>query len=302
MAKRNEIENDYTPPKRKLYFRVLKRLMKGRYKEPTYVYLGDRIKNGGLILSNHEGTDAPMSLEMYLKRPIRMWGTGEMNSGLVRLYKYQTRVYYHEKKHWNLTLARLFCLLASPLTNMFYSGFDLISTYQDIRFVKTLRQSVAEIEDGTNIVIFPEISNDGYKPQLDGFHEGFLVLADACRKKGIDLPIYVTYFRKSDGLYIVDAPVMYSELIRDGASRADIARRLCDRCNELGRMEFDERTLERMREGGDHAAPSAILSPEQLEQRLAFGKGDSKAKKSDAEEKGKDVAPRAEKSKSKKAS
>ncbi|MBQ8371853.1 MAG: hypothetical protein IJX38_02795 [Clostridia bacterium] len=300
MAEKIEFENDFVPPKRKLYFRVLKRLMKGRYKEPTYVYLGDRIRNSSIILSNHEGTDAPMSLEMYLKRPVRMWGTGEMNSGLVKLYKYQTRVYYHEKKHWNLFLARMFCLLASPLTNMFYSGFDLISTYHDIRFVKTLRESVAEIEKGTNIVIFPEVSNEGYKPQLDGFHEGFLVLADACRKKGIDLPIYVSYFRKSDGLYIVDAPVMYSELTRNGATRADIARRLCNRCNEIGRMEFDEATLARMRAGGDHAVPTVTLTPEQFGEKLISDTKKNKKAASDAN--GDDEATRAEKKAAKKVS
>lgn len=261
---------EYKPPKRKLYFRILKRLMKGRYKEPTYVYLGERIGDGGIILSNHEGTDAHMSIEMYLKRPMRMWGTAEMNSGLAKLYKYQTRVYYHEKKHWNLLLARLFCLLASPLTYMFYSGFDLISTYGDIRFVKTLRESTDEIKKGTNIVIFPEVSNEGYKPQLDGFHEGFTALADNCRRNGIDVPIYVTYYRKSDRLYIVDAPVMYSELIREGAGRADIAARLCERCNEIGRMEFDEQTLERMREGGSHAVPTATLSVEDFERKLGI--------------------------------
>ena len=76
--------------KRKLYFRILKKLMSGRYKEPRFVYLGEEITSGGLILSNHEGTDAPMSLEMYLDRPLRMWGASEMNSGLIQLYKYQT--------------------------------------------------------------------------------------------------------------------------------------------------------------------------------------------------------------------
>ena len=102
--------------KRPLYFRILKKLMRSRYKEPRFIYLGEEFENGALILSNHEGTDSPMSLEIYCDKPIRMWGTGEMNSGLISLYKYQTRYYYHEKKHWNLHLARLFCLLASPLT------------------------------------------------------------------------------------------------------------------------------------------------------------------------------------------
>lgn len=122
--------------------------MKCRYKRPEFVFLGEDFTNGAIILSNHEGTEAPMSLELYCDKPFRMWGTYEMNSGLVKLYKYQTRVYYHEKKHWNLHLARLFCLVASPLTNLFYKGLNLISTYKDARFLKTIRESVSTIEKG----------------------------------------------------------------------------------------------------------------------------------------------------------
>ena len=234
----NSTTNEKMPcaKRRKLYFRFLKRLMRGRYKEPSFIYLGEEITTGALILSNHEGTDAPLSMEIYLDRPIRMWGAHEMNSGLIKMYQYQSRVYYHEKKHWNLHLARLFCLIASPLTNLFYSGLELISTYSDTRFVKTIRESVAAIKAGDNIVIYPEDSTKGYLKELEGFHEGFLMLADVCRAKGIDLPIFVTYFRKSDRTYIIDKPVLYSTLTSTGKSREEIARMLCDRCNELGRM------------------------------------------------------------------
>ena len=51
--------------KRKLHFRILKRLMRPRYKRPAFIYLGEEITNGGVILSNHEGTDAPMSFEIW---------------------------------------------------------------------------------------------------------------------------------------------------------------------------------------------------------------------------------------------
>ena len=51
--------------KRKPYFEVLKKIMKVRYKKPRFIYLGDPFDNGALILSNHEGTDSPMSLEIY---------------------------------------------------------------------------------------------------------------------------------------------------------------------------------------------------------------------------------------------
>lgn len=228
------------PVKRgKGWFRFMKRLMLGRYKKPNFVYLGEEIGEGGIVLSNHEGTDAPMSLEIYLDRPIRFWGAWEMNSGLIKMYKYQTRVYYHEKKHWNLHLARLFCLLASPLTNLFYKGLNLISTYRDARFRKTLKESVEAIKEGYNIVIFPEDSANGYLEELESFYAGFAMLAEMCKKQGIDVPVYVSYFRKKDLTYIVDKPVLYSELCKDGAAREEIAKRLVERCNELGKMQFE---------------------------------------------------------------
>ena len=226
--------------KRKLYFRILKTIMKVRYKKPRFIYLGKPFENGALILSNHEGTDSPMSLEIYCDKPIRMWGAHEMNSGLVSLYKYQTKVYFHEKKHWNIHLARLFCLIASPLTHLFYAGFDLISTYRDVRLVKTMRESLEALQSGDNIVIFPEDSTNGYLCELEGFHEGFVLLAELCQRKRMDVPIYVSYFRKSDKTYIFDAPVMYSELSAKYKSRDQIASYLCNRCNELGKMQFDE--------------------------------------------------------------
>ncbi|MBQ1280862.1 MAG: hypothetical protein IIY16_01280, partial [Oscillospiraceae bacterium] len=154
---------------RKWWFKLLKKLMKGRYKRPEFIYLGKKFDKSAIILSNHEGTDAPLSLELYCDQPIRMWGAAEMNSGLIPMYQYQTKVYYHEKKHWNLHLARAFCLLASPLTNIFYKGLNLISTYHDTRFRKTLRESIEALEAGESIVIFPEDSKNGYLAELEGF-------------------------------------------------------------------------------------------------------------------------------------
>lgn len=244
MSKKKKEIKKITSPKenRRLWFRGFKKFLRltGRYKKPEFIYLGKEFDYGGLIISNHEGTDAPLSLELHTDKPLRMWGASEMNSGLIPMYKYQSRVYYHEKKHWNLFLARLFCLIASPLTNLFYKGLNLISTYRDARFVKTIRESFEAVQAGENIVVFPEDSTNGYLDQLEGFHLGFVMFAEICHKRGIDLPIYVTYFKKKELKYIVDAPVYYSTLAEGGRTRAEIAKILLDRCNELGRMTFDK--------------------------------------------------------------
>jgi hypothetical protein len=96
------------------------------------------------------------------------------------------------------------------------------------------------LKQGDNIVVFPEDSKNGYLEQLEGFFAGFVMLAEVCYKRGMDVPIFVTYFRRKDLKYIIDAPIKYSELAKGGATRADIAKRLLDRCNELGRMTFDK--------------------------------------------------------------
>ncbi len=225
--------------KRKWWFRLIKKITTCKYKQPTFVFLGEKFEKSSIVLSNHEGTDAPMSLEIYYDAPLRMWGTYQMNSGLKKMYKYQTRVYYHEKKGWNLHLARLFCLLASPLTNLFYKGLDLISTYQDGRFLITLRESVNALKDGDNIVIFPEDSKNGYLPELEGFYHGFASLAELCERKGVDAPIVVTYFKKKERIYVIDKPVYYRDLKAQGLTREEIVKKLLARCNELGKMTFD---------------------------------------------------------------
>lgn len=221
---------------RKRWFKNFKKLLKVRYKKTTFVYLGEKPSHKSIILSNHEGTDAPLSLEIYCDFPVRFWGTGEMNGGLKNLYKYQTRVYYHEKKHWPLWWARTFCLLASPLTHLFYRGLNLISTFQDSRFRTTLKESVQAIKDGDNVVIFPEKSDNGYQEVLQGFYDGFFVFASQCRKAGIDVDIYTCYFQKKKRVYIFDKPIKFSELLERFGSREEITKFLLDTCNNLNKV------------------------------------------------------------------
>lgn len=233
--------------KRSLGFRFYKGFLKLFKQKSLFVDLGDGSEQPGVMLCNHVSTKAPLSIELFLDRPTRMWGAHEMNRGIIQTYKYQTKVYYHEKKGWPLWLARIFCLLASPLTSLFYTGINLIETFRDVRFHKTIRESIETLKKGVNVVIFPEDSTNGYLDELEGLHNGFLVMLEACYKRGMDIPVYATYFCKQNGIHMIDKPIMYSELIKDSATKNDIAKRLCDRMNELGRMarSMDRKTVKK---------------------------------------------------------
>lgn len=223
--------------KEKRWYRNLKRIMRHFIKKTEFIYIGEQFKEGTLILSNHEGTKAPLAWELYNSTPVRFWGNEEMNSGLKRLYRYQTKVFYHGKLHWNIHLARLFCLIASPLTNMFYCGIKPISIRAGFGLKQTITDTIDCVsERKENIVIFPEDSTKGYLEVLEGFHPGFILLCEQCLKKGIDLPIAVSYFRKADKKYIIDQPILYSTLKAKYQTKEELAQALCDRCNELGQM------------------------------------------------------------------
>lgn len=239
---------DKRKKQRKLSFKIIKQITKIKYKKPAFIFLGEEIKDGSIILCNHEGTDAPMSLEIYCKNYLRMWGTHEMNSGLKMMYKYQTLEYYHKRKGWNLTLARLFCLIASPLTNLFYSGLNLISTYKDIRFTKTLKESYNAIKNKENIVIFPEDSTNGYLEELESFFKGFAKLAEYTHKKGLNVPIYVAYYQNKNKVFVIDKPVYFKDYIYDDKTLDEMAIILKNRCNELGKMSFSREELKLSKE------------------------------------------------------
>ena len=216
-------------------YRGFKRILMWFFKEPEFIYLGGKPEKGSIILCNHVGVSGPLNLEFYFDPTFnfRFWGTHEMNDGLISTYKYQSYTFYHKKKGWNLFLARLFCILAAPVSNMFYKGLNLIPTYRDTRLKNTLKLSVEEIKKGKNIIIFPENSENGYQDVLQGYHPGFTLLCKQCKKADIDVPIYVAYYNKYNNTYVFDKPVYYSTFAEKGLERDEICKVLCDRANEL---------------------------------------------------------------------
>ncbi|MGI6072922.1 MAG: hypothetical protein ACOX75_07990 [Lachnospiraceae bacterium] len=202
--------------------------------EPHFEFRGNNPTEPSIILSNHVGMKGPVKWYLYFKLKHKLWGTHEMTEGFLAVHKYLTATYFHRKKHFSPFMAMFIGTIASPFVNMFYKALDLIPTYRDHRFRKTVRSSFAAIRDGYNIVIFPEDSSDGYHDHLTKFFAGFAVFADNCLKKGVDLPVFTSYFKKEENRFIIDAPILFSQLKKNHGSFYNIAAALCNRTNALG--------------------------------------------------------------------
>ena len=73
------------------------------------------------------------------------------------------------------------------------------------------------------------------------------MLAEVCKKAGIDVPIYVSYYKKKERVYVIDKPILYSEISSNGETKEEISNRLLNRCNELGKMTFDKEFLKKVK-------------------------------------------------------
>ena len=143
----------------------------------------------------------------------------------------------------NINLSKFVALLACPFVNLFYKGIRLIATYRDARLYNTISESVRAVKDNReNIVIFPENSDKGYFKHLKSFFAGFVVLAQQLFKNGIDVPVYVAYYKTETREYVFDAPVLFSELKAAYGSKAEIASHLLDRCNAIGDLDLQQKT------------------------------------------------------------
>lgn len=222
---------------RGVFFSGFKKFLRLFIKRPKLTLLSGELESkNSVILTNHVGASAPLKMELYYPHNIRLWGAHQMNDNLRSVYKYQSRIYYHQKKGWPLFSARLFCLIAAPLTYLFYRGLRLIPTYQDARFRSSLSESISAIKSGQNIVIFPEDSSKGYFDKLTEFRPGFVKLLEVALQENIDLNVVVAYLNKKKNEYIFDKPILASKLISKYPDKEDLAEALKNRCNELGEM------------------------------------------------------------------
>lgn len=210
------------------------------YTKPKYKFVEceDFPLQRAIYISNHVGSKVVPKLECHFPRLFRLWGAHQMNEGIGARFKYLFITYFNQKKHIPKFFSFFIALFVLPIMTLFYKGARFISTYTDMRFSKTIKESIATIENDESIVIFPENSSDGYHDELKEFHPGFYMIADKCYQKGIDLPIVKMYFQKKKNQFIVDKPIMFSKIKASGKSRTEVAEEFRIRVNELGKMDL----------------------------------------------------------------
>ena len=229
----------HLPKKDKFFFKIYKQFLRIFKKRVKFVYIDKKYPKGSLILSNHDFSNAPLAWELFSEEEVRLLGTEEMNSGIVRIYKYLSKIYFHQAHGFNIVLSCLISIVGAPIVYLFYKGLNLISIRHGISLKKTFNDSVISLMDyKETLVMFPEDSTHGYLEEVEKFMPGFVLICETALKRGYDVPLVVSYFKRKEKKCIVDSPILYTELKNKYKTKENMAEALKNRCNELGKSNY----------------------------------------------------------------
>ncbi len=238
MQRKKPNENKY---KDQPVWRGTARLLRLFFKKPRIVSLSGDIPDKAIYVANHAAMFGPLMYNLYLPAAVSQWGAYPMLGGWKQRYRYLKDVYFIQKRHKSKFAATVLAFLEAGFAPMFYKGLKVLPSYNDRRFIITMRKSFKTLDEGRGLIIFPEKSEEGYLETLTGFYGGFVVLAKYYRKlRGEDVPIYPIYYHPKYKKIVIGFPVYYGDCEAQGMDRNRIAEELCDRVNELFEQHIKE--------------------------------------------------------------
>ena len=146
----------YSDTKKKpLFFRFLRSIIRLFYKNRKFIGIENIPSEPSLIIGNHAQMHGPLSSEFFFPTKKYVWCIGEMmHIKEVPSYAYKDFWSYKPKcVRWIFKIASY--LIAPPISYAL-SRADTIAVYKDARIAHTFKETVDKLNEGANVVIFPE--------------------------------------------------------------------------------------------------------------------------------------------------
>ena len=231
MAKKR---NDNGIKKDQPVWRPTQRFLRLLFKKPEIISLSGELPNKAIYVANHAAMFGPVMYNLYLPATIAPWGAYPMTENYKSRYNYLRNVYFIQKRHKTKFAATFLASFEAALSIYFYRGLRVIPSYDDNRFIKTIRLSMDMLDSDIGVLIFPEDSDQGYHEVLTEFHAGFVELAKYYGKKtGEDIPIYPVYYHAKKRKIVIGEPSKLTDYTSKGMSRQEIANDFCKQVNDL---------------------------------------------------------------------
>ena len=174
-------------------YKIIKSLVRFFYGKMELVGLENLPEDNAIIVGNHCQLNGPIAGELFLQDNCYIWCAGQMMD-LKEVPEYAFTDFWSQKSKWTQPFYKLASYLIAPLSVCIFNNARTIAVYRDMRIMSTFKDSIKLLQQGANILIFPE-KDEKHNNILYQFQENFIDIAKLYYKKtGIALtfvPMYI---------------------------------------------------------------------------------------------------------------
>lgn len=176
-----------------------------------------------LIVGNHTQMYGPIACELYFPGERYTWCAGQMMH-LKEVPGYAYEDFWSGKPKYTRWFYKLLSYIIAPLSVCVFNNANTVPVYRDTRIITTFRETIARLQEGASVVVFPE-HDEPHNNIIYDFQDKFIDIARFYYKKtgkALDfVPLYIAPRLKK--MYI-GTPVSF----RPDAPIAEERTRICE--------------------------------------------------------------------------
>ena len=185
-----------------------------------------------IIVGNHTQMNGPICAELYCPGKHYTWCAGEMLH-LKDVPEYAFRDFWSQKPKWTHPWFKLLSYLIAPLSVVIFNKAHTIGVYHDTRLIGTFKNTVKLLQEGNNIVIFPE-HDVKYNHIIYDFQDKFINVAKLYYKKtGKELQFVPLYIAPKLKQIRLGKPIRFDHNAPMDEERRRICRYLMDEITNI---------------------------------------------------------------------
>lgn len=162
-----------------------------------------------ILVGNHCQMNGPIAAELYYPRDRYTWCAGEMLE-LREVPAYAFEDFWSEKPKRSRWFYKIASYLIAPVSVCVFNNAHTIAVGRGGKVVKTFKDSVKALNQGADIIIFPE-ENRPYNNIIYDFQEGFIDLARLYHKRtGNEIQFVPLYIAPNLAKMYIGKPTRFS--------------------------------------------------------------------------------------------
>lgn len=141
--------------KKPLLYRGIHRTLRRFYPDMQILGAENLPDEPAVVVGNHSQIHGPLCCEFSFPRKQYTWCAGQMMH-LKDVPAYAYRDFWSEKPRRSRWLFKATSYAIAPLSVLIFNNAHTIGVYHDSRIISTFRQTVQRLQQGCDIIIFPE--------------------------------------------------------------------------------------------------------------------------------------------------